>query len=538
MSKHKKDIQRAVDAVPDKKGRGGEGGKYHFLPIPLLFFLLSWMWASWWMGDVGRIARERSFFATDSTLMLFLWQQEFGSLWILGRALLTLFRWPLVGGAVVAAMLSVGSWLTGYCLRLRPSMRWMQYLPAASWMTWVAWSGFDLYYQHESGRPLGILLLGFVVVAIDGFIISTFSRKPMPSVVRPPKDETRRQNLGQLVLIIALTALPAAVTSVRHPYLRPVTKMEVQMMNEDWQGMANTARSNAELSYRPIAAYYAIALARQGRLADDLFQIRLDYDTLYIHGRGHTADLGSNYYITDCNYHAGLFRVAEHNAMEQLTMDGPSLYSLKHLARLAILHSDFTLADKYLQIISKSPFESAFVKRYKPMLGSSAAARQQAEADPVFADLRNYEPLNDTFESQFQEPIFLGYNAVLTQGRSMQALHNSMMANLYSKRMPDFLMRCEPLIGQPLPQSVREGLVTQAAKNQQILQAFPALQMDMQRYRLFIQNVNQYFGDRPAYALKLFPEYKGYYPYYYFFGNLKSTRKAPQKESASKAGVN
>ena len=88
------------------------------------FFLLVWLWAAWWMGDVFRIAYERSFFAPDSTLMHWLWQQSYGSLWILGRALLTLYHWPWVGGLLVAVLLTVGSWLVGYCLRLPRRWRW------------------------------------------------------------------------------------------------------------------------------------------------------------------------------------------------------------------------------------------------------------------------------------------------------------------------------------------------------------------------------------------------------------------------------
>ena len=91
------------------------------------FFLLSWLWSSWWMGDVLRIAYERSFFAADATLMHWLWQQSFGSLWILGRALLTLYRWPLLGGLLVALLLTAGSWLVGYSLRLPPRWQGMMF---------------------------------------------------------------------------------------------------------------------------------------------------------------------------------------------------------------------------------------------------------------------------------------------------------------------------------------------------------------------------------------------------------------------------
>ena len=118
----------------------------------ILFFLLTWLWASWWMGDSFRIAREQSFFAFDATLMHGLWQQPFGFLWIIGRAILVLYRWPLIGGLVVALMLTGGTWLVAYCLRLRPDSRWhpLCYLPALAWMAWVAWIGLNIYFQAES----------------------------------------------------------------------------------------------------------------------------------------------------------------------------------------------------------------------------------------------------------------------------------------------------------------------------------------------------------------------------------------------------
>ncbi|MCR5180222.1 MAG: hypothetical protein K6C30_03275, partial [Bacteroidaceae bacterium] len=70
-----------------------------------LFFFLVWLWASWWMGDVFRIAYEYSFFAPDATLMHWLWQRSNGLLWIIGRVLLTLYHWPVVGGLLVAILL-------------------------------------------------------------------------------------------------------------------------------------------------------------------------------------------------------------------------------------------------------------------------------------------------------------------------------------------------------------------------------------------------------------------------------------------------
>ena len=39
-------------------------------------------------------------------------------------------------------------------------------------------------------------------------------------------------------------------------------------------------------------------------------------------------------------------------------------------------------------------------------------------------------------------------------------------------------------------------------------------------------------------AYELFGKYKGYYPYYYFFGNLKATKKGYTGLSTSNSGVN
>lgn len=500
-----------------------------------LLFAMAWLWASWWMGDLFRIAYENSFLAADSTLMHFLWQQSFGSLWIAGRALLLLYRWPILGGLAVACLLTAATWLVGYCLRLRPGWRWLGLLPVGAWMLWTAWTGLNLYYMSEPGRTLGVLVLGVLVCAVDAFVIWTFKsrhRQHPQQEAAPPKPATIACTLCALALCFGL---PMLTTKLRHPYARPLARMQVQMLSEDWEGMSRTARDNATLSYRPLAAYYAIALIHTGRLADDMFDIRLDFDSLHVVNYSGTPDIGSGYYTIDCNYAAGLFRATEHKAIERMTMEGPSLFSLKHLTRLALLDYNWDLASKYLSILKLHPFESVFVERYSAMLGS----RESVDADPEFALLRQTEPVQDNFESFYEPPVFLGYNCALIAGRTPAALTHSLMANLYSKRMPAFLERCQPLVGSTPPRSIAEGLVTQANKNPVILQAFPQLQMTAQVYRNFLQTMGPRLKERPKYARELFDSNRGYYPYYYFFGNLKATRQSGAKEHASSnVGVN
>jgi hypothetical protein len=64
--------------------------------------------------------------------------------------------------------------------------------------------------------------------------------------------------------------------------------------------------------------------------------------------------------------------------------------------------------------------------------------------------------------------------------------------------------------------------------------------LDFRATRLggFMQEIQPYLKDRPGFAKELFPKYKGYYPYYYFFGNLKATKKREPQQQTSNSGVN
>jgi len=53
--------------------------------------------------------------------------------------------------------------------------------------------------------------------------------------------------------------------------------------------------------------------------------------------------------------------------------------------------------------------------------------------------------------------------------------------------------------------------------------------------------VKPYMGShemRAEHALELLPKWKGYYPYYYFFGNLKATKRKDNNAGTSNQGVN
>ncbi len=520
--------------VPQKKEK-----KALLLPVAVAFFVLLWAWAALWYGDVFRIAREYSFWAPDKTLMYYMQGRPWGLVWQAGLFLLQFYRWPWLGALITAFFISGSTWFIGYCLRLRGWWRLLQYIPAAAYLFYVTYLGFDFYFETETGQIMGIPLLAFTLLLITAFIIRSFSRRhTFPHILLPPTDETPWQNRTQLLLCATIVALAMTVSHIARPYVRVTTRMQCLMMERDWRGMIETAQKNADLSYRQIAAYYAIALVQTNELPNKLFDIRLDYDEPYIHGFNGEESNGANYYLMDCDFYAGLIQTSIHHAMEHMTMNGPNLRALKLLTKCALMKGEWKVAEKYLDVLAHVPFESDFVERYRPMLYSTEAVNADAE----FQMVRLAEPLHDNFENFYIQPTFLGYTAALTEGRSINALWNSLIVHIYTKTMPQFITRCAPISGTTPPRSISEALFLMSGKYPQIRQSFPTLGYNQTRLANFMQDVKPFMGsheDRAAHAHELFPKYKGYYPYYYFFGNLKATkRKDVTQEGSSNHGVN
>ena len=485
------------------------------------------------------MAREYSFWSPDKTLMYFMEGRPWGALWKAGLFLLQFYRWPILGGLITAFFVSGSTWLIGYCLRLRGWWRLLQYIPAAAYLVYVTYLGFDLYYETETGQIMGIPLLAFSLLLLLAFIIRSFAKgHTFPHILLPPTDETSWQNRAQLFICVAIVGLAMLVSQTMRPYVRVTTRMQCQMMEQDWRGMIETAHKNPELSYRQIAAYYAIALVHTNELGSKLFDIRLDYDEPYIHGFNGEETNGANYYMMDCDFTAGLIQTAIHHAMEHMTMNGPNLRALKTLTKCALMKEEWKVAEKYLDVLEHVPFEGEFVEKYRPMLYDIEKVNNDAEMKVV----RLTEPLHDNFENFYIQPTFLGYTAALTEGRSLNALWNSLVVHIYTKTMPQFIERCAPIRGTTPPRSISEALFLMSGKYPQISQSFPMLSYNQGRMASFMTEVKSYMDShetRAAHARELFPKYKGYYPYYYFFGNLKATRrKDVTREGSSNQGVN
>ncbi len=342
-----------------------------------------------------------------------------------------------------------------------------------------------------------------------------------PQEEQKPVALSFRERFAGLGISLLLVLCVVGFNEYRRPDVRVNSRLILMEQQQDWEGIAKLARKHASLSNRPQAAYYAIALVHTDQIAYRMYDIRLDYDTLHVHGMDKMLNNANSLYVSECSYHAGFILTSYHNCMEQMMMTGPTVRLLRQMTKCALMRGEWELARKYLRILKEVPFEGPFIKKYEAMVGNSALV----EADREMAKIRLTEPLHDSFESAYQQPLFMGYNIALAEGRSMNALVNSLCACLYAKLLPPFMARLEPLAGSTPPDIIADGILLTSQLQPELLNHFPNLNLRQMRLLNFQQAITPYMKDRPGHAEEFFERHKGYYPYYYYFGNLRATKK-------------
>lgn len=223
-----------------------------------LFFFGFWMFFGIYYGDVLYIAQQHSFFSTAQGAMRPLWETSYGSLWIIGRALLQAFHSPFWGGALLSGMLTLISWLFGYVFRLRGRFGYLKYIPAFVFIYVVVYHGFDVYYQAETGKLLGIPFCILLILACQAAFVRSFSRKKLSGLFTPPAYNRPLDEWKAMGFILILGAGAVGMNEWYRPYVRPTAKMQRELERQDWKSMQATA-SRSDLTYSTVAAYYAIS---------------------------------------------------------------------------------------------------------------------------------------------------------------------------------------------------------------------------------------------------------------------------------------
>ncbi|MBQ8098057.1 MAG: hypothetical protein IJ244_00855 [Bacteroidaceae bacterium] len=504
-------------------------GKVSFI---WLLLALVWLFVGLVYADMFYMAEQNSYFAFDKLLMKYVLDMNDGYVILTGRLLLLFFHYPLFGGFLLAALLAVSAWLMIKALSLKGYAQLIPVVLVFSYLGWLVSKGLNLYFNEEPGLVLAYPVMVFVLLGLAAIFKYLFSKK---KVLSEQKDEGKgavRQNAVVIAAELLLFVGLMVYTIPFHENTRATAKMNRLMEQEEWEKMIDVA-SKVKQPNRAVCCFYAIALSQTDQIATKLFDIHYQYPNLHLHNRSGKVDLSTEYYTADGDFYAGLVNTAYHECMERAVIDGPRVFLLKRMFLCALLNEEPALADKYLHMISKMPFEQSFVKRYAPYVDNL----DLVTSDVNLSKVKELMPTEDTFEQWYKTPLFIGYNVMLTSGRSYRALVNSLAACLYAKDLGSFYMRTQPLRGQPLAKTFEEAIVFYSMKEKDVSGQFQIAPYVKQTINGFLQEAVKYKGqDRKKVYYDLAPHYGGFYPFYYFFQNIPDDNYiAPKKESA---GVN
>ena len=529
-SKHIKSQSAAAPKAVDVKKKHWWLWKIPFYP---LLFLLLWIFCSGVYGSVFYMSQQTSYFAWDATLMNFLLSQDWGWLYAVGRFLLLGYHYPIFGGAILALMLTLCSWLLDCIIGLAAKWRFVVVLPPFAFLAYFVALNYSVNYHRETSLLMAIPFAAVVVLGIIAVVKRIVSCKGMECPWKIPPGYQRELLVSNIGAVVVFAAITVFCVFLRDDLVRTCRMMRM-LENSDWEGMIDEALG-ARRPSRSVAAYYAIALAETGQLESRAFEIPYNFPRgKVVEMDGQLSD-GITIYTLDADFYAGLPNVSYHNSMETIVKNGPQLFLLKRMARAAAINGEKRLCWKYLAIIDRNPFEHKFVERYKQYISSTKAML----AEPEFAHVVNKMPVYDDFEQSYRSPMFLGYNVALREGNSEEALNASAMATLYSKDLDGFLMRARLFGNANLPEYYKQAVMLKSLKDKRILRYFPTInsEMEMARLRSFVKVAKPYLRKKEEGRKILGKDWGNYYPYYMYFENIPTEEQVKEHEQ-EEGGVN
>lgn len=508
-----------------KKDKGKRTRRLRLTPAAIYAagFLLTLWFCALTIGDILARAEQESFFTFDALPMKYVLDKPLGHFWWSARFLLLTYKSKWTGALCLSLVLTLTAWLFDRTLRM-PRLIGFGFVAAIVQLSYFAWLGINLYHKSEPGIIFGLPVTVLAATAVAAGISTLFRRRSASGSKTAPSALLFFSIVALFVALIAATA-----HFDRNQIL--TARLQLMMQEERWEDMVEEAVS-AKQPTRAVAAYGAIAMQQRGELATRVFDMTFDYPDPRLNKFDGNEEQAI--FTADCNFHAGLVQAAYHHNMEQSVMNGPSVYRYKQMALSALLMGEQQLAERYFALLEKVPFEKAFVRKYRPMNGNPELASEDSGLAAVMA-LRPSE--TDTFEQNYRQPIFLGYNIGLTQGTDA-TLVTSAVACLYSKDLPRFAQRAEVMIqkGMPMPAVFTQALQILSLKDPRVNQYFSQYipQYTATELARFVQEARPVMHDKSEMRRVMKKNWLGTYYYYYYCEN----NEQHQIRKAETDGVN
>lgn len=490
-------------------------------------------------GPVVRHLAEENYFSFEELPMTYVLSLPCGKLYWVGRFLMLPFQWQWVGGLYLAALLSLGAWLLDRGLALRKNLSGASFVVPAGILLWAVSRDYNLFLRNEPSLLIiwvyAFVVLAALVAAGRWLCGKVFCKKTTQETATSAR--TSRKSLlgnvhpGMLVTAVSLLGV-CAVAFFGHKNVILSCRMQNMMLDEEWVEIAELPLGEGHVD-RSVAAYHEIACTRLNATLERTFEIRYDYPTVTLDNIA-GMDEGVNY-IAECNLHAGLIQPAYHYALEQTVVAGPRLRYYKVMAIASMLNGEVALCEKILHVIDKMPFQHDFVERVREKLGDVEAQR----LDPTLSGILKLAPLENKFEQNYRQPVFLGYSVGVMEGTDA-TLDVSVAAALYSKDMENIILRAEYLQQKrPLPNTVQQALVLASMRRPGLLDRFPGISDFVKgEVNSFLIEAREYSADKSEegkarMADALYEKWIGTYMYYYYCGNLNQTVKKKEETSVN-----
>lgn len=540
---------RSLLLSADMKGQSPTGGTVSKAPkasglrsVPVITYALGFVllavFCCWTYGPVFHHIGLDDFVCSDAEAMTFVRRLSYGSVYWAARYVLLVFKNQWIGGLLMAALLTLTAWLFDRCFLCLTAKNekvaglgyGVGFIPVVGLLAYMVYRGYNLFFRCEVSAfvvwTLGLFAVA-LVVGIVGMLVKRFTVKGAARM-------TCWSLVGGVLSLSAYCGLTYQALFLGENVRVACSMQNILDETQDWEAMGDLARS-CERPSRSVAALYAISLVQSNQLLEHVFDIPYNYPEIELDNVGGN-DEGINY-IADCNLYAGLPNAAYHTSMENHVMVGPRMRNFKRMTVCALINGEYALARRYLNLISKVPFEKNWVETYEAMLETP----ELIDADPVIASIKALAPRESLFEQNYRQPVFLGFNVGVVNG-SNATLVTSVAACMYSKDLNNLLLRTDFLQNMTsLPLSVQQCIMVASVNRDGLIDKYPqvksALGFLQPDFRAFIADASPFLQKKKAsagdeattkaiqdeMAEALREKWLGSYYYYYYCGNLNQT---------------
>lgn len=501
--------------------------------LQLFFFLFTLLFVRYYYGEILWKMQDLGFFTCSLTDL----QQVSGSRINLpvyiGRFFLQFCYFPWLGSLLVTLILCLMQGLTERILRWGSSPWWYptSFLPSAGMVVYMSLCNYNFIYEVDPSDLLIRMLASLSLLICCWLCLSVVRRVTGRKKVEVAPLTAKAAYAGwgfalAGTVLLVLFARPDA-------NLRAMTRMQYYTQQQEWDKVIECTKGISAPT-RPVAAYRSIALVNTNQLGERLFEIPYNYPELVMKNSDGTLLQNGYFYTAEACFYSGLINTAYRHLMEFLILEGPSPFTLRLMTKCAMLNQEWDLADRYLSILEKMYFQRGFTEQYRGYLAHKELIARDAELASVF----DLEPVVNTFEQMYQEPLFIGYYINLTKGKSRRSLDLSLAACLYAKELEAFLVRTQALRGQShIATHYQEAIALEGfSSGNGIEKQFPISAPVAQRTESLLREISKYMDDKQKGRDVLRKEYGNHFLYYYIFGNMVSGQQ--EAKETHKNGVN